>query len=42
MRDFPEENVHLYNRPEFIENDPVQDPHLWGSRLIKHPNLLHL
>ncbi len=29
MRDFLEEKAHRYNRPEFIEDDPVQVPHLF-------------
>jgi len=29
MRDFLEEKVHRYNRPEFIADDPIQVPHLF-------------
>jgi len=32
LRDFLEEKVLQYNRPEFIELDPIQIPHLYEDR----------
>ena len=32
VRDLLEEKVRCYNQPQFIEDDPVQIPHLFGSR----------
>jgi len=32
LKDFLEEKVILYNRPEFVENDPISIPHLFSKK----------
>jgi len=32
LRDFLNEKAELYNRPDFIESDPIQIPHLFTQK----------
>ena len=32
LKEFLDEKVELYNRPDFIESDPVQIPHRFGLK----------
>ena len=32
LKEFLDEKVELYNKPNFIESDPIQIPHLYSAK----------